>query len=55
MLTVYRLITPMGSTAEIIEHRPSEDIKEDWLGKGFNIEVIREERGDNDAGYINVR
>jgi len=49
MLTVYRVVSPMGSTAEITEHRPSEDIKEDWLEKGFNIEVIREELGDNDA------
>jgi len=48
MLTVYRLVTPMGSTAEIIEHRPSEDIKEDWLEKGFNVEIIREELESKD-------
>ena len=46
MLTVYRVVSPMGSTAEIIEHRSAEDIKEDWLVKGFNIEVIKEEKDD---------
>jgi len=49
MLTVYRLVTQMGSTAEIIEHRPSEDIKEDWLEKGFNVEIIREEKDNDDS------
>ena len=46
MITVYRLVTPMGSTAEIIEHRCSEDIIEDWLVKGFNVEIIREDKDD---------
>jgi len=39
----------MGSTAEIIEQRPSEDIKEDWLEKGFNVEIIREEKDNDDS------
>ena len=48
MLVVYRLVTPMGSTDEIREHRPSEDIREDWLEKGYNVEILREERGDKE-------
>lgn len=48
MLTVYRLVTPIGRTAEIIEYRPSQDIVEDWLVKGYNVEVIREEQEDED-------
>ena len=47
MLTVYRLVTQMGSTAQIIEHRSPDDIKEDWAAKGYNIEVLRVEN-DNE-------
>tara|TARA_R110002124_G_scaffold23673_1_gene87480 strand:- start:234 stop:377 length:144 start_codon:yes stop_codon:yes gene_type:complete len=43
MLTVCRLVTPVGRTAEIIEYRASKDIVKDWLVKGYNVEVIREE------------
>lgn len=46
MLTVYRLVTPMGSTAEIIEQRPASDIMEDWFVKGYNVDIIREGKDD---------
>ena len=48
MLTVYRLVTPMGTTASIREHRASQDIIEDWTVKGYNVEILREERGDKE-------
>ena len=48
MLTVYKLVTAMGGSAEITEYRPSQDIAEDWKVKGYNIEVVREELEDND-------
>ena len=46
MVTVYRLVTPLGTTAEIIEHRCSADIIEDWKVKGQVVEIIREEEDD---------
>jgi hypothetical protein len=49
MLTVYRLVTPMGRTAEIIEHRPASDIIEDWLVKGYNVDIIREDKDNDDS------
>ena len=49
MLTVYRLVTPMGSTAEIIEQRPASDIIEDWLVKGYNVDIIREDKDNEQA------
>jgi len=48
MLTVYRLVTPMGSTAEIREQRPASDIIEDWFVKGYNVDIIREELESKD-------
>jgi len=38
----------MGSTAEIREQRPASDIIEDWLEKGFNVDIIREELESKD-------
>ena len=49
MLTVYRLVTPMGSTAEIIEQRPASDIIEDWFVKGYNVDIIREDKDNEQA------